>query len=735
MDVAGSGSRKRYDAFISYAHHADEAFAPVLQRGLQHLAKPWNSRRAMDVFLDETSLAASSGLEPSIWRALDASRWFVLLASPESARSDWVNDEITYWVSSKKGAGQVLVVVTEGTWIWDKTSGDIDPASTAGNPALNGAFGKEPLYVDMTWARHDASLTLRNPRFRDQIATLAAAIREEPKEDIESEDVRQQRRTRRIVRAVIATLTVLVVLASGLAIVANIQRQHADYQASFAASNELAAESEQVDGTDIVTAAQLAAASWNVLPSAQARASMLQALARSEVATFDAVSDPQAHQGGVYEATFSPDGAILATAGDDGTARLWNVATHQQIGAPITAVSDPSRNGVTGVAFSPDGTILATAGDDGTARLWNVATHRKIGAPITAVSDPSKDAVYGVAFGRDGTILATAGGDGTARLWDVATHQQIGAPITVPSGASAVAFSPDGTILAIAGRDGTARLWNVATRQEIRTPITAVTDPDVNGVNAVTFSPNGSILATTGADGTVRLWDVATGRQIGAAITAAAGGSENGGANGVAFSPDGSMLATAGGDGTMRLWDVATHQQIGAAMTAANLGYAVLNNVNAVAFSPDGKILASAGNDGTVRLWDVATQQQIGASIAAVNQIGAQGVNAMAFSPDGSILATVGGDGLARLWDVATHQQIGASITTVSDPKTYGGFGVAFSPDGKILATGGGDGTARLWDVGFPGDLLDAVCAVAGTSLTPLQWDLYVQTEPYRKVC
>jgi hypothetical protein len=70
MDVAGSGSRKRYDAFISYAHHADEAFAPALQRGLQHLAKPWNSRRAMDVFLDETSLAASSGLEPSIWRAL-----------------------------------------------------------------------------------------------------------------------------------------------------------------------------------------------------------------------------------------------------------------------------------------------------------------------------------------------------------------------------------------------------------------------------------------------------------------------------------------------------------------------------------------------------------------------------------------------------------------------------------------------------------------------------------------
>ena len=121
MDVAGSdaavgtasleGSRKSYDAFISYAHDADEVFAPVLQRGLQHLAKPWNRRRAMEVFRDETSLAAGPGLWPSIRNALDASRWFVLLASPEAARSEWVGEELMHWVSSK-GADHLLVVLT-----------------------------------------------------------------------------------------------------------------------------------------------------------------------------------------------------------------------------------------------------------------------------------------------------------------------------------------------------------------------------------------------------------------------------------------------------------------------------------------------------------------------------------------------------------------------------------------------------------------------------------------------
>jgi len=123
----------------------------------------------------------------------------------------------------------------------------------------------------------------------------------------------------------------------------------------------------------------------------------------------------------------------------------------------MTANRGGLYNGVNSVAFSPDSATLATAGSFGTVRLWNVATHGQIGTPMTA----SSGTAYSVAFSPDGKTLATAGDDGTVRLWNVATQQQIGAPIPASSRVNSVRFSPDGRTLATAGSDGTARLWNV----------------------------------------------------------------------------------------------------------------------------------------------------------------------------------------------------------------------------------------------------------------------------------
>jgi WD40 repeat protein len=274
------------------------------------------------------------------------------------------------------------------------------------------------------------------------------------------------------------------------------------------------------------------------------------------------------HTDYVVGVAFSPDGALLATASDDRTARLWDVATGR------TARTLTGHTGyLYGVAFSPDGALLATTSHDRTARLWDVAT----GQTTRTLTGH----FHGAAFSPDGTLLATAGEDRMLRLWDVATGQTTRTLTGHTNMVYRVAFSPDGALLASTSNDGTVRLWDVATGQTTRT-LTGHT----GFVWGLAFNPDSTLLATTSHDRTARLRDIATGRTI-RTLT--------GQMFGVAFSSDGAVLAT--GEGTLvRLWDVATGRTI--RTLAGHTGY-----LYGVAFSPDGALLATTGGDRTARLW------------------------------------------------------------------------------------------------------------------------------------
>ena len=106
------------------------------------------------------------------------------------------------------------------------------------------------------------------------------------------------------------------------------------------------------------------------------------------------------------------------------------------------------------VAFSPDGTRIATASADGTAKVWDAATGQEL---FTLVGHTR--GVTSVVFSPDGTQIATGSADKTARVWEAATGKLLQTLLGHTEGVTSVAFSPDGTHLAAASLDGTTRLY------------------------------------------------------------------------------------------------------------------------------------------------------------------------------------------------------------------------------------------------------------------------------------
>ncbi len=223
-----------YDAFISYSHAKDKPIAAALQSVIQKLGKPWYRRRGLRVFRDDTSLSATPQLWPSIEQALSQSRYLLLLSSPESAASPWVGKEVEYWLANKS-TDTLLIGVTDGTLDWDGKRSDFRWKPTPPLPAvLKGRFPAEPKWVDLGAYREGANP--RDARFIEQGADFAAAIHGMPKEDLLSQEVRQQRRALSLAVGAAGLLLLLAVGAVTAGIIAKFEAERAER--NFAAAED-----------------------------------------------------------------------------------------------------------------------------------------------------------------------------------------------------------------------------------------------------------------------------------------------------------------------------------------------------------------------------------------------------------------------------------------------------------------------------------------------------------------
>jgi eukaryotic-like serine/threonine-protein kinase len=293
------------------------------------------------------------------------------------------------------------------------------------------------------------------------------------------------------------------------------------------------------------------------------------------------------------------DRPIAVTGGHDRTARVWDLAEHQQVGAPFrhdSAVLAVACG--TGPADTP---IALTGCQDHTINLWDLASGRRIGAPLGGHSG----AVVSIALTRlDGDPLAVSvSDDRSVRLWDLAEGRQLGPPLAHNNSVMSVACGEaDGGAVAVVGGawDQSVRILDLRVRRPTGLPLTGHTNSVVSvACGEIAGRP---IAITGGYDRTVRIWDLAARHEMGPPLTHPSA------VMFVAFGRRGgrSTVLTSGADRAVRVWDLSRREQAVDPFTA---GLSPPGPPIPIAFGElDGHPIAiTCHEDLAIRLWSLGT--------------------------------------------------------------------------------------------------------------------------------
>lgn len=354
-------------------------------------------------------------------------------------------------------------------------------------------------------------------------------------------------------------------------------------------------------------------------------------------------------------AAYSPDGARVVTASEDGIAQVWDAATGERASPPW---KHPGP--VTFAAFSPDGGRVVTCSGDNAARIWRVGDE----TPLQVLHHPAP--VVHAAWSPKGDRLATICFEQIA-VWDAAASAPEGRQIASDRSPGArltrIAYSPDGKRLVFTASNFLAWIVDADTLAGIAPLGTSRANRCYVG-RSIAFDPAGNRVVVSGSFGDQSqetgacVFDARTGKPVFPALRHADFGTD------ARFSPNGRTIVTAGEDQTARVWSAATGKPVSPPLPHHA-------NVVSAAFSPDARWIVTATGD-EAAIWDAATGRRIGPPLRHGGRVALA-----AFDPSGTRVLTAGRDHTARVWPVvrepATARTLSNYATLIRQEYPHGG--------------------------------------------------------------
>jgi WD40 repeat protein len=421
----------------------------------------------------------------------------------------------------------------------------------------------------------------------------------------------------------------------------------------------------------------------------------------------------QGHTGIIQAVAMSPDGRYAISGGMDETAKLWDLASGQE----IQSFSGFGMMGPRYLAFSDDSQTVIVA-DMQTVKVFDVSTGRelrtvepfiverlaisgngqwmavsgrhlqrnksrrtlevlKLATGQTAPPLPDSEDHSPLAINQNGRILITqrTEDDGELVLWDLASRRSI-RELGESSKVWLAALSPDGTILATQDLDdGTLTVRNTQAGDILYTK--DAPDPDNPGGINMTFSPNGRWLALSFFSRPAQILEARSG-EVQTEIIATA----------VNFSPDNRQLIIGKPpNGAPILVDRESGKE--------TLISRSTSAVQEFSLTADGHTLIVSMSDGSAKIWNLITGEITGLIE------GPSPFASVSVMPNGQLVATGGLHGAVSIWNLASRRLVKQlrqdDPVHQHDPSQFQSALVRFTPDGRTLAVGIGK-EVRLWD-------------------------------------